>query len=140
MFFLDLKKIKIIGTILTLFFAISISAFAASPVTPSEIPAFDSTVSTPQTINQIFLSFAVNNMVKFAPVLILVALVTFLAGVVRFISAGDNEEKRASGKNVMVYGIVVLFFMITLWGIVGLLTQSFFKSDPSTPNYLPNLL
>ena len=118
--------------------------FAASPIQSSPLPTFDPNAGgTPQTINQIFLNFAVFNMVKFVPALILVGLVTFLAGVVSFVNAGDNEEKRAAGRSVMVYGIIVLFVMISLWGLVSILTQSFFTgsySKPTLPNYLPDII
>ena len=71
------------------------------------------------------------------PTLIAVGLVTFLAGVTKFVSAGDNEEKRAAGRSVMVYGIIVLFVMMSMWGFVRILTQSFFGTDPEISNYLP---
>ena len=92
---------------------------------------------TPITINDIFYSFAYGNMKGFIPVLIAIALIVFLVGIVKFVSSGDNEEKRQSGRNIMVYGIIVLFVMFAFWGLVRLITQSFFLTDPSIPNYLP---
>lgn len=93
--------------------------------------------STPITINDIFYSFAYGNMKGFIPVLIAIALVVFFSGVAKFIGSGDNEEKRQSGRNIMVYGIIVLFVMFAFWGLVKIITQSFFLTDPTIPNYLP---
>ena len=71
------------------------------------------------------------------PILVLVGLVTFLVGLLRFIKAGDNEEQRTAGRQVMMFGIVVLFVMVSYWGFVGILTQTFFAAKPGIPNYIP---
>ncbi|MDQ5950491.1 MAG: hypothetical protein QG585_433 [Patescibacteria group bacterium] len=118
------KKISIIFGILV-FSGFINTVFAYTPPT------------TPYTVNDIFLSFAFGNMSGLIPTLIAVGLVTFLAGVTKFVSAGDNEEKRAAGRSVMVYGIIVLFVMMSMWGFVRILTQSFFGTDPEISNYLP---
>lgn len=93
--------------------------------------------ATPRSVNDVFYSFAYGNMKGLIPTLIAVGLVTFLAGVVKFVSAGDNEEQRSAGRSVMIYGIIVLFFMMSMWGFVGILTQSFFGTDPEISDYLP---
>jgi sorbitol-specific phosphotransferase system component IIC len=94
---------------------------------------------TPETANQIFTGFSVGNLAGLIPVLILVGLVTFLASLVKFVGAGDNEEKRAQARKVMIYGIIVLFVMVSIWGFVNILTQSFFGKNFGLPNYLPKL-
>ena len=91
----------------------------------------------PGTINEIFACFGVGNMVNLIPVLVLVGLVTFLVGVLRFVRAGDNEEARQSGRNVMIFGIVVLFMMVSFWGFVHILSQTFLGHKATLPNYLP---
>ncbi len=94
---------------------------------------------TPQTVNDIFHVFSAGNMMGFMPVLVTIGLVTFLAGVVKFVGAGDNEEQKTAGRSVMVYGLVVLFVMIAMWGLIGLITKTFFDNDPVTPSFLPTL-
>jgi Flp pilus assembly pilin Flp len=93
--------------------------------------------TTPETVNDIFFSFAWGNMKGFIPALIAIALVTFLTGVVKYIKGGDNEESRESGRTMMVYGIIVLFVMVAFWGIVQIVVGTFFSGDVSIPNYLP---
>lgn len=95
---------------------------------------------TPQVISDIFFGFSVGNLAGLIPALIAVALVTFLSGVVVFVGAGGDEEKRQNGRQVMIFGLIVLFVMIAFWGIVGLITKEFFGTSPKTPNYLPNFL
>lgn len=93
----------------------------------------------PNTIGDIFQGFSEGNLAGLIPTLVAVGLITFLAGVVRFVGAGDNEEKRSEGQKVMVFGIIVLFVMMTYWGFVGFFTKSFLGESPAIPNYLPPL-
>lgn len=104
----------------------------------SPVIAFAAT--TPQTIGDIFLGFSEGNLAGFIPAIVAVGVVTFFAGLVGFVGAGDNEEKRSSGQKVMTFGIVVLFVMISYWAFVGIITKSFFNEDPKLPNYLPQLM
>ncbi|MES2060258.1 MAG: hypothetical protein V4438_04475 [Patescibacteria group bacterium] len=60
--------------------------------------------------------------------------VIFIIGVVSYVRAGDNEEKRAAGRDLMWFGIIALFVMISVWGFVSILTRSFFGTDASFPS------
>ena len=57
--------------------------------------------------------------------LVALAVVFFLYGILKYITAGDDEEKRSKMKNVMIYGIIGLFVMISFWGIVNILINTF---------------
>jgi phage-related holin len=91
----------------------------------------------PETVNDVFFSFAWGNMKGLIPALITVALITFLAGVIKFVKSGDNEEARTNGRNIMIYGIIVLFVMVAFWGITDLIVKTFFTTGTKIPNYLP---
>jgi hypothetical protein len=56
------------------------------------------------------------------PVLVLLALVVFLWGVVVFIFNADDESARADGKKRIMWGIVGLFVIVSVWGLVYLLS------------------
>ena len=60
------------------------------------------------------------------------ALVIFLVGVVKYIAQGDKPEERSKGAAYMFYGIVGLFVMISVWGLVSILTKTFFSSGNNT--------
>jgi len=68
------------------------------------------------------------------PVLFAIALVVFLWGVVQYITAGGDEEKRKSGKQTMIWGIVGLFVMVAVWGLVNLLWYTL-DLDVNAPDY-----
>lgn len=63
------------------------------------------------------------------PFLVGIGLVIFLAGVIRFVGAGDNEEKRQGGRDLMVFGLIALFVMVSVWAFVNLISQSIFGTD-----------
>ncbi|MDQ3245000.1 MAG: pilin [bacterium] len=53
-----------------------------------------------------------------------VALVFFFYGVVEFLWNADNEEARTMGKKHMLWGIVGLFIMMSVWGILQLVLDT----------------
>jgi hypothetical protein len=57
------------------------------------------------------------------PLLIALALALFIWGMVVFIVNAADEKLRAEGKKKMVWGIVGLFVIVTIWGLVALLQQ-----------------
>lgn len=76
------------------------------------------------------------------PFLIGLGLILFLAGVLKFVSSGDNEEARQGGRNMMMFGIISLFVMVSIWGFVNILSRSFFGTDSeiqSLPKKSPNV-
>jgi hypothetical protein len=59
------------------------------------------------------------------PVIVVLALLYFFWGLARFIlNAGGGKEKE-DAKNIMVWGIIGLFVMISIWGIVRVLEATF---------------
>ncbi|MBP9715355.1 MAG: hypothetical protein KBD52_02605 [Candidatus Pacebacteria bacterium] len=61
-----------------------------------------------------------------------IALVTFIWGVVQYVIT-DNEEKRAKGKQLMVWGLIGLFVMVTVWGLVNILAVTFGVETSKAP-------
>ena len=60
------------------------------------------------------------------PLLFAVAIVMFIWGVVQFFIIGAGEEaKREQGKQFMIWGILALAVMVSVWGLVRILGDSF---------------
>jgi hypothetical protein len=53
------------------------------------------------------------------------ALVFFFWGLALFIFKADDENARAKGKQVMLWGIIALFVIVSIWGIVLIMRQVF---------------
>jgi len=60
------------------------------------------------------------------PFLIGLAMVILLVGILQYVRAGDNEEKREAGRGLMIFGIITLFVMVSVWGFVKILHNTFF--------------
>lgn len=52
------------------------------------------------------------------PLLIAVALVVFFWGLVKYVLSGGEDH--AQGRNIMIAGLVALFVMVSVWGIIRL--------------------
>ncbi|MEZ4103334.1 MAG: hypothetical protein R3B55_02110 [Candidatus Paceibacterota bacterium] len=70
------------------------------------------------------------------PLLISIAVIVFIIGVIKYIAGADEEAKRTEGRNFMIYGLIALFVMISVWGLVGVI-QGTFGNKAST--FIPQL-
>ena len=59
------------------------------------------------------------------PFFMILATVIFLWGVITYLTAGGEEEKIKSGRTYMLWGIISLFVMIAVWGLVRVLENTF---------------
>lgn len=57
--------------------------------------------------------------------LIGVAVVVFFWGIVKYVISGGDEEKRKQSRGVIVYGIIGLFVMVAIWGIIYFIGSTF---------------
>lgn len=76
------------------------------------------------------------------PILLIIGTIVFLWGVIMFLTAGADEEKRASARSLMIYGLVGLFVMVAVWGIVNVLvgfTGTGGTGIPTSPGGLPGV-
>jgi len=59
------------------------------------------------------------------PLVTLAAVLAFFWGLAKFIWNSGDEKKRDEGKGVMTWGVIALFILVTIWGIIGFLQRSF---------------
>ncbi len=59
------------------------------------------------------------------PLIIGLAIVYFLWGVLQYVAKGHDQEKRDEAKNIMIWGIIAIFVMVSVWGLVGILRNTF---------------
>ncbi len=58
------------------------------------------------------------------PFLFAIAVCVFFWGMVKFMSTGDSSE-REQGKQFMLWGVIALAVMFSVWGLVDLFGQTF---------------
>ncbi|OHB10713.1 MAG: hypothetical protein A3G05_00970 [Candidatus Zambryskibacteria bacterium RIFCSPLOWO2_12_FULL_45_14] len=70
-----------------------------------------------------------------------IALLVFFWGLVKYIFAQGNETSKADGKKIMGWGIVALFVMVSIWGIIFFIQDEFDLHSVGTgsPN-IPNII
>ena len=59
------------------------------------------------------------------PLLIALSVMYFMWGASTFIRSADDASKRAEGRQFMIYGIIALFVLISFWGLVAVLSNTF---------------
>jgi len=59
------------------------------------------------------------------PLLFSLAVAGFIWGVIQYFLNPENEENRKKGKSYMLWGIISLFVMISMWGLVAVIGNTF---------------
>ncbi len=86
---------------------------------------FSSTIPTaPKNFSELA-CIVIKLALDFIPYLVVIAVGAFIQGLIGYVSHGDDSEKMSEGRKMMVYGILGFFFMVSIWGMLGLFTNSF---------------
>lgn len=103
---------------------LGIMALAATP--------FMAQAATVGTLGQLL--GVVNSIVTaLLPFIIGLAVLYFTWGVFQFVGAAGDEEARKSGRDKMIYGIIGIFVMVSVWGLVRLLEGTFTTTKTALP-------
>lgn len=71
------------------------------------------------------------------PILVALALMAFFWGLAMYVLNFSGEDKdKKKGRDMMVYGLLVLFVMVSVWGIVNILQSTFSIGNGSTDSQL----
>lgn len=62
---------------------------------------------------------------RIIPFLGAVAFLVFVWGVARYIKSAGNEKEIKDSKNLLIWGVVGLFILVTIWGIITFLRSEF---------------
>jgi len=68
------------------------------------------------------------------PLIFILAVASFIWGVVQYVINSDEEAKRAKGRSFMIWGIIALAVMVSIWGLVGILRNTF-----GIENFIPQV-
>ncbi len=67
------------------------------------------------------------------------ALLVFFWGLAKYLYKADNDAERKKGKNLMFFGVIGLFVMVSVWGIVGIISGTFFGEGGPVAPPIPQL-
>ncbi|HEY9583042.1 MAG TPA: hypothetical protein VJK09_01885 [Candidatus Paceibacterota bacterium] len=71
----------------------------------------------------------ITQMQPIGAVLVGLALVYFIWGVAQVVLNAGDETKLEEGKKTMLWGVIALFVMVSLWGLATALSGSFGLQD-----------
>ncbi|MFA5888996.1 MAG: hypothetical protein WCW47_01750 [Candidatus Paceibacterota bacterium] len=69
---------------------------------------------------------------KVVPLLFALAIVYFFWGVIKFIRSAGDPKAAAEGKSIMIYGIIAIAVMASIYGLIGWLQTTFNVSGGGT--------
>lgn len=65
------------------------------------------------------------------PVVVALALLYFFWGLATYILNAADKEKKKDGREIMIWGIIALFVMVSVWGIINVVRDTFNLDDNS---------
>jgi hypothetical protein len=96
-----------------------IASFALPVVALAQQANFNSSPTALGILQQI------KNILNFIiPILVILGVIYFIWGVISYVM-GKSEEAKSEGRNRMIYGIIGLFVIVSIWGLVGVLGSTF---------------
>lgn len=101
-----------------------LSTALAFAVTALPLLAAAQTLNTAQTGIFRILGIVAAFMNGLIGVAITLAIVVFFWGLIKYL-LGSGSEGKADGLKVMFYGVVTIFVMVSVWGLVNLLQSTF---------------
>ena len=57
-------------------------------------------------------------------VLVAIAILVFVYGIVNYVIAKDEEQKK-NARDLIIYGVIGLFAIVAVWGLVNVLANTF---------------
>jgi hypothetical protein len=81
---------------------------------------------SPQTFRSLVLIIV--DLVNIAiPILVSLAVIGFIWGITQYGFNQDSEETKKTARKMMVWGIIIIFVMVSIYGILNILTNTFFR-------------
>jgi len=62
---------------------------------------------------------------RIIPLLGVIAFLVFVWGVARFIKSAGSEKEIKDSKNLLIWGVIGLFVLFAIWGIIAFLSNEF---------------
>jgi hypothetical protein len=86
--------------------------------------AFAQAFSTGGIFDQI-VTFIARTVRALIPIAFGLAVLYFFYGIAKYVSSAGDEKAAQSGKSIMIYGVIAIAVMASIWGIVGWLQTNF---------------
>ena len=68
----------------------------------------------------------VNNLIGIiTPIVVAIGLIFFFWGLANLLMNPEKDKDKGTSRDRMIYGILILFVMLSVWGLVGVLQDTF---------------
>ena len=128
-----MKKIIKLSFLVSTMTFMPFSAFAAGPANSACFQAFQAGGKLGDLFS--YLTCIINNAV--IPLIFAIAVAMFIWGVVQYVINDSEEAKKEKGKLFMVWGIIALTVMISVWGLVKIVGDTFNLNTSFIPQVKP---
>lgn len=71
--------------------------------------------------------------IRLIPFAIGLAVLFFIWGLIKYVSAGGDSDKQKEARDTIIWGIVILFVMVSVWGLVNVLINTFGLQNDDIP-------
>ena len=105
-------------------------------VTSMALAPFAAFAQVPRSVNESLIS--IGRFVNLAtPIVVALALLGFFWGLAVYIFQSGSDDKRKKGLSIMIWGIIALFVMLSIFGIINALqsTLGVQGGDVNTPRF-----
>lgn len=126
-----MKKIKL--TLISIFLTLSIFTISFAQDTSVIVPTPQASSSALSSCNNISFDSLLDILIwlkcvigaAVIPLIFTLTFLVFLWGMFNYIRNADNEKKREESKKFIYWGIIGLTVMVSVWGIVRIVTTTF---------------
>jgi len=73
------------------------------------------------------------------PIVFAIGLLVFFWGLAKYILAAGDPAKASEGKSIMIWGVIALFVMAAIWGLVRFIGESLGISTTDTDVTAPGV-
>jgi len=92
-------------------------------ILPLTIAAFPFMVGAQGSGVLSFLRLVTDIVQALIPVIIGIAVLVFIWGILKYVIA-KSEDDQKEARSVILYGVIILFVMVSVWGLVNLLADT----------------
>lgn len=71
------------------------------------------------------------------PLILIVATIVFIWGIVSTLISGGDVEKRKQGRDLVLYGLIGLFVISAVWGLVAIIGNTISTPTITQPKIAP---
>lgn len=142
---INMKKIAY-GLIAVVFFCLTVlpglvaAQVADTPVTG--LPPIIVTADGPEaeggnlTIQQLVTNYIVKGANYLVVLIIGMTVLVFMYGLMKYMFKGrESDSARTEGRKLMLWGIIGIFVMISVWGLVGILSNTLGHTSNAIPQF-----